>query len=86
MTVYKVKKKNISAIDQLVKKNVPVIIVKNFINKYSSGKNIIRKLPITNINQNILLKKIKIPLKATEEEIQENIRSRSARLRVAERI
>ena len=61
-------------------------IVKSFINKYSSGKDVIRKLPITNNSKNILLKKIKIPLKATEEEMQENIRARSARLRVAERI
>lgn len=41
MIVYKVKKKNISAIDQLVKKNVPVIIVKNFINK-TFCKNVIK--------------------------------------------
>ena len=61
-------------------------IVKNFINKHSDGKNIISKLPITNLNKNLSLKKIKIPLKASDVEIKKNIRARSARIRVAEKI
>ena len=32
----------------------------------------------------LLLKKIKIPVKASEDEINANVRARSARLRVAE--
>ena len=61
-------------------------IVKNFINKHSDGKNIISKLPIANLNKNLSLKKIKLPLKASEVEIKKNIRARSARIRVAEKI
>ena len=61
-------------------------IVKNFINKHSDGKNIISKLPIVNLNKNLSLKKIKLPLKASELEIRKNIRARSARIRVAEKI
>ena len=61
-------------------------IVKNFINNHSTNKNIISKLPIKNISQNLSLKKVKTPLNATQEEIKENIRARSAKIRVAERI
>jgi len=61
-------------------------IVKNFINKHSLGKEIISKLPITDFSQNLNLKKIKVPLKASNSEIEENIRSRSAKIRVAEKI
>ena len=61
-------------------------IVKNFINKHSLGKEVISKLPITNLSQNLNLKKIKVPLKASDDEIDENIRSRSAKIRVAEKI
>ena len=61
-------------------------IVKNFINKHSLGKEVISKLPITNLSQNLNLKKIKVPLKASNNEIDENIRSRSAKIRVAEKI
>ena len=61
-------------------------IVKNFINQHALGKDIISKLPIANIDKNLKLKKIKIPLKATDQEIEENIRARSARIRVAEKI
>ena len=61
-------------------------IVKNFINKHSLGKEVISKLPITNLSQNLNLKKIKVPLKASDNEIDENIRSRSAKIRVAEKI
>mgnify|MGYP003978481837 FL=1 len=55
-------------------------IVKNFINKHSLGKEVISKLPITNLSQNLNLKKIKVPLKASDNEIDENIRSRSAKI------
>ena len=61
-------------------------IVKNFINKHSDGKNIISKLPITNISSNLRLKKVKIPLKASDDEINQNARARSARIRVAEKL
>ena len=61
-------------------------IVKNFINKHSLGKEIISNLPITDFIQNLNLKKIKVPLKASNSEIEENIRSRSAKIRVAEKI
>ena len=61
-------------------------IVKNFIKKHSDGKNIISKLPIANVHNNLCLKKIKLPLKASEIEIKKNIRARSARIRVAEKI
>ena len=61
-------------------------IVKNFINKHSDGKNIISKLPITNISSNLRLKKVKIPLKASDDEINQNVRARSARIRVAEKL
>ena len=61
-------------------------IVKNFIKKHSQRKNVISKLPVFNFNEDFILKKIKVPLKATEEEIKNNIRARSARIRVAERV
>ncbi len=61
-------------------------IVKNFIKKHAEGKNIISNLPVVNSNNNLNLKKIKIPLKASEEEVRNNIRARSARIRVAEKI
>jgi len=61
-------------------------IVKNFINKHAEGKNIISNLPVANFNNNLSLKKIKIPLKASEEEVRKNIRARSARIRVAEKL
>ena len=61
-------------------------IIKNFINEHSLGKNIISKLPVKNIKKNLSLKKIKVPLKASDIEIKKNIRSRSAKIRVAERI
>lgn len=61
-------------------------IVKNFINKHSDGKNIISKLPITNISSNLRLKKVKIPLMASDDEINQNVRARSARIRVAEKL
>ena len=48
--------------------------------------NIISKLPITNISSNLRLKKVKIPLKASDDEINQNVRARSARIRVAEKL
>ncbi|MAR77409.1 MAG: 16S rRNA (cytosine(1402)-N(4))-methyltransferase [Gammaproteobacteria bacterium] len=59
-------------------------IVKNFINKHSQRKNILSNLPLVNINRDFNLKKIKVPLKASDDEIKNNIRARSARIRVAE--
>ncbi len=61
-------------------------IVKNFINKNSMIKNIPSKLPVRNLNIKLNFKKINIALKASDEEIAENKRARSARLRVAEKI
>ena len=61
-------------------------IVKNFIKKHSQRNNVISKLPVFNINEDFILKKIKVPLKASEEEIKNNMRARSARIRVAERV
>ena len=61
-------------------------IVKNFINKHSLGKEVISKLPVINLSKDLNLKKIKVPLKASDNEIDENIRSRSAKIRVAEKI
>ena len=60
--------------------------MKKFINKHSLGKAEISKLPITNLQKNLKLKKIKIPLKASDAEIEKNARSRSAKIRGAERI
>ena len=59
-------------------------MVKKFINKYSIGDDIPSKMPILENSHNLLLKKIKIPVKASEDEINANVRARSARLRVAE--
>ena len=59
-------------------------MVKKFINKYSIGDDIPSKMPILENSHNLLLKKIKIPVKASQDEINANVRARSARLRVAE--
>ena len=61
-------------------------IVKNFINNQSIAKNVPSNLPIINFEKKLNLKKIKIPLQATQEEILQNIRARSAKIRVAEKI
>lgn len=65
------------------------VIVKNFINKYSTKQlpdnHHIRKFPIFNNNfDNIKLKKIG-KFKSSDQEIKDNIRSRSAMVRVAEK-
>jgi len=61
-------------------------IVKNFINNQSIAKDVPSNLPITNFEKKLNLKKIKIPLHATKEEILQNVRARSAKIRVAEKI
>ncbi len=61
-------------------------IVKNFIKKHSSNKNLLSRLPIRDIEGNIELKEIKAPIRANSYEIDTNIRARSARFRVAEKV
>ncbi len=61
-------------------------IVKNFIKKHSSNKNLLSRLPIRDIEGSIELKEIKAPIRANSYEIDTNIRARSARFRVAEKV
>ena len=61
-------------------------MVKRFIKKHSEGKDIPSKIPFLEIDKNLSLKRITMPLKANEDEITLNKRARSARIRIAERI
>lgn len=61
-------------------------IVKQFINKAAQGDQVPSHIPIRGEAENKLLRKIGKPIVASEKEISENARSRSARLRVAEKI
>lgn len=61
-------------------------IVKRFFKEKSRGKEIPMSIPITENMLNKELKIIQKPLKAGDEELQENIRSRSAIMRVAEKL
>ena len=60
--------------------------VKRFIQKQEKGDDFPQRLPITADQLKPLLKRVGKPLKATVEELDSNIRSRSAVLRVAERL
>ena len=61
-------------------------IVKNFFNLYSNiKKNPSRYLPIKQNNSSLFKKVLKKPILADNNELKENIRSRSAKLRYAER-
>ena len=62
-------------------------MVKQFIKKNSKGKEVPRGLPIleSELNKDIPLKAIGKAIMPSEEEIRENLRSRSAVLRVAEK-
>ncbi len=61
-------------------------MVKRFIKKHSEGKDVPSKIPLVEMSKNLSLKKIKMPLKANDEEVALNRRARSARIRIAERI
>lgn len=61
-------------------------LVKRFIQKQAKGDDFPQRLPITADQLKPLLKRVGKPLKATVEELDSNIRSRSAVLRVAERL
>ncbi len=61
-------------------------IVKRFIKKHSEGKDVPSKMPLVEMSKNLSLKKIKMPLKANDDEVALNKRARSARIRIAERI
>jgi 16S rRNA (cytosine1402-N4)-methyltransferase len=61
-------------------------IVKKFIAEKAKGDNFPRDLPITTAFLNPTLKKIGKPIKATEQEIANNPRARSAVMRVAEKL
>lgn len=61
-------------------------IVKRFMVSKSRGEQIPRNLPIKNVDLACPIKVHKTNLKATEEEIEQNPRARSVRLRVAEKV
>lgn len=63
-------------------------LIKRFIQQYSKAKKIPRGLPLTSdeLDASITLRKISKAIKATNEEIEKNARSRSAVLRIAERV
>ncbi|WP_086930970.1 16S rRNA (cytosine(1402)-N(4))-methyltransferase RsmH [Agarilytica rhodophyticola] len=61
-------------------------MVKRFFKEKSRGKEVPISVPITDNMLNKELKIIQKPLKAGDEELQENIRSRSAIMRVAEKL
>lgn len=61
-------------------------IVKQFFNGKVQGEQLPRNLPIKPVDVCTPIKIIKANLKATEEEIEQNPRARSVRLRVAEKV
>lgn len=61
-------------------------IVKRFMVDQSRGEQVPRDLPIKNIDIKYPIKIVKLNLKATEDEIDDNPRARSVRLRVAEKL
>lgn len=61
-------------------------IVKNFIRKYTHGETMPRKLPVPTEQLVIRLKRIGCAIKASDDEIARNVRSRSANMRVAEKV
>ena len=61
-------------------------IVKKFIAEKAKGDNFPRDLPITAAFLNPTLKKIGKPIKAAEQEVENNARARSAVMRVAEKL
>jgi 16S rRNA (cytosine1402-N4)-methyltransferase len=61
-------------------------LVKRFIRRESQGQALPRGLPVTGAQQGIRLRRIGAAQRASEREVAENPRSRSAVLRVAERL
>lgn len=61
-------------------------LVKQFVNKQERGDDFPRDMPVTQSQLNPTLKKVGKPIKANTEELEENMRARSAVLRVAEKI
>lgn len=61
-------------------------IVKRFIRKLSQGEELPRKLPVIAKDMRLLLKTISRGIKPSDEEIAQNPRSRSAVLRIAEKL
>lgn len=61
-------------------------IVKQFINKHAKGDDFPAKLPITQAQLNPKLRKVGKAVKPSAEEINNNVRARSAVLRVAEKL
>ncbi len=61
-------------------------MVKRFIRRQSQGDVVPRGMPITGAQQNITMRRIGPAQRPSQEEINENMRSRSAVLRVAEKL
>jgi len=61
-------------------------LVKQFVSKQERGDDFPRDMPVTQSQLNPTLKKVGKPIKANTEELEENMRARSAVLRVAEKI
>ena len=61
-------------------------IVKRFFKEGAQGKSLPKNLPIPDVDLGRTLKLITKPIKASDHELSENIRSRSAILRVAEKL
>ncbi len=61
-------------------------IVKQFINKHAKGDDFPAKLPVTQAQLNPKLRKLGKAIKPSAEEINNNVRARSAVLRVAEKL
>jgi len=61
-------------------------IVKTFIREMENTNDLPPDLPVQHIESNAVLKRIKKPVKANEQEVLENVRSRSAIMRVAEKV
>lgn len=61
-------------------------IVKQFMKKMCKGPDLPRHLPIQNTHLNIHFKTVGKALKPSKNEVDDNVRSRSAVLRVMERV
>jgi 16S rRNA (cytosine1402-N4)-methyltransferase len=61
-------------------------MVKRFIEKHCKGDDFPAGLPVTQSQMRPLLKRVGKPVVPTENEVQNNVRARSSRLRVAERL
>ena len=61
-------------------------MVKRFIEKHCKGDDFPAGLPVTQSQMRPLLKRVGKPVVPTESEVQNNVRARSSRLRVAERL